>query len=201
MIKLYFSLTVKDQNGKVRKKITKRLSHSFTKQFLLYFEATTMHRASTVEGSATVKDTGGVDRTFGGTINIVLINHWSLMGAENLSTYGIVVGKGTNAESVTDYALQTQCTHGVGADQFQHARGTYVPSIVSGSDVFFSTLRTFQNASGNTITVTEIGIYMDSSDTGSTHRYVCLARDLLAAGVAVLNGEILTVQYTFKTTN
>jgi len=201
MIKLYFSLTVKDQNGKVRKKITKRISHSFTKQFLQYFEAMAMHRFSAAENGCAMQDTGNVSRTMGTAAWLVYYSY-GLLGAQNSSSAGIVVGTGTNAESVSNYALQTQCTHGIGANQLQHSQQTYSTSIVVGTDVFLSTLRTFQNGSGSTITINEIGLYVASYEQAtSTVRYICIVRDLLAAGVDILNSEICTVQYTFKTTN
>jgi len=207
MFKLYFNITVKDKNGKVKRKITNRCSRSFTKQFLQYYEAMTMHRMATAEGARTIKNTVNSDITVGQYPHACPssqygYSQWALMAGVATSTYGIVVGTGTNAESVSDYALQTQCTEGVGANQFNHGAQSYVTSIVVGSDVFFSTLRTFQNASGNTITVAEIGLYYACYSYGTyTTYYICIVRDKLAATVAVLNGEVMTVQYTFKTTN
>jgi len=202
LFKLYYSLTVKDKNGKVKKKITHRLSHSFTKQFLQYFAALSMHRILVTEGSTAMLDTGNASRTFSAAAGATYSGHvWCMMGAEDQAGYGIVVGTGTNAESVSDYALQTICAQGTGVNNLAYARGVYVPISVIGSDVFFSTIRTMINNSLATVTVTEIGIYIASYDSAPAQRYVCLVRDKLAAGVDVDVGEILTVEYTFKTTN
>lgn len=200
MLKLYFTITVKDKNGKVKRSNKNRCSHSFTKQFLQYFEGFVTHRYGTAEGQCSLKDTSNTARTMG-PCSYYGNQHWALVAGVATSPYGIVVGTGSNAESVSDYALQTQCAEGSGASQFQHSAVTYVTSLVSGSDVFFSLIRTFQNASGNTITINEIGLYLASNDTAGTVRFICIVRDLLGAGVNVLNGEICTVQYTFKTTN
>jgi len=200
MLKLYYEVQIKRPDGTIRKRIKRRLSHSFTKQFLQIVEGTMMHRYATSEGGANVLDVGNTSRAVNMT-NAAGVLYWAMQGAVSNAAYGIVVGTGTNAESVSDYKLQTQCAEGVGASQLQHSIGSCVPTIVVGSDVFFSILRTFLNASGSTITVTEIGIYLADYCGDAVVHYFCLARDKLAAGVDVDNAEIMTVQYTFKTTN
>ncbi|GAI73856.1 unnamed protein product, partial [marine sediment metagenome] len=76
----------------------------------------------------------------------------------------------------------------------------FVAAAVAAGNVDLVVTRTFTNSSGGSITVREIGIYCFSTDTGAIARYFCIVRDVLATPQAVGNGEILTVQYTLRTT-
>jgi len=67
----------------------------------------------------------------------------------------------------------------------------------------FTITRNFANASGNPITVSEIGLYIKAQEgrfDGSARqtRIFMTIRDVLAGGIAVPNGETLTVNYRFQ---
>lgn len=110
---------------------------------------------------------------------------------------GIVVGTGTNAVIPTDVALQTKVAHGKAGGELWHY-GTRCDEIgVSGADASFKIARIFENKSGGSITINELGIYAYTYDRYTAN---CILRDKLAAGVAVADGEILKIEYTVKVT-
>jgi len=101
-----------------------------------------------------VKDTGNTNRTVYSAATDFAIN--ALLG---ITTYGIVVGTGTNAVTISDYVLQTPIAHGNGASQLYYNAmafdGTDV--TVSGSDCYYDCKRFIENNSGGDIGVKEIG--------------------------------------------
>lgn len=109
------------------------------------------------------------------------------------STYGIMVGSGTTAEGISDTALATKIAHGTSAGQLQYGAMTYgAPSTTSTTTTFRFT-RVFTNASGNTVTVEEIGLVFGSGSP------ILVARDLTGT-ITITNGQQLTVNYDFTTT-
>jgi hypothetical protein len=186
--KAYYQLFLHDKDGKLIWKSRKRISKSFVRQWLQIIMA--QLKQSTVTGAI---DTGGVSRN--------IFNYGNALGANApyaYATYGIVVGTGTGAEANDNYALGAQIAHGTGAGQLQYGSQAFTdPAIVAGNVDAILT-RAFTNVSGATITVNEIGLYAQGYD-GSV-RYFCAIRDVLSAGVNVLNGQTLTVQYTLRTT-
>jgi len=109
--------------------------------------------------------------------------------------YGIVVGTGTNAVTISDYKLQSIIAHGNGAGQLYHQATVVSGVTVSGSDAYFTAQRTFNNNSGGLITVQEAGIYSYSS----TGYYFLEVRDLTGA-IDIENLKSLVALYTFKVT-
>ena len=200
MLKAYYKITIKDAQGHIVKTIRERLSHSFVKAFMQMLEVATAHQYNGGSTSPTIPDTGNTNRALALGLQQYYA-YFALLGPVAINTYGIVVGTGTNAESVTDYALQTIIAHGNGAGQLSYGVGAYVTSTVSGSDVLLVFNRTFTNGSGGDITINEIGMYCSAIDSGTVQRYFCVIRDKLAAGVTVSNGQTCTVQYTLKVTN
>jgi len=118
-----------------------------------------------------------------------------LVAAAAVSAYGLVVGTGSGAVTLTDYRLGTQIAHGVGAGQLSYGGTGLVAPSTSGADRSWQASRTFTNSSGGDITVNEVGIYVYSSNP----YYYCIARDL-TGGVLIANTKVGTLTYTFKIT-
>lgn len=141
-------------------------------------------------GHASFKGSDGNVRNFAYTSY-----SWSAINLTADSSYGIVAGRGSTAESFDSYALATICSHGTGANQLSY-RAMSAPSLnyTAGTRTFDLTAkRILDNLSGSTITVTETGIY-SSGYPGYYNFMFC--RDLLASSVDVLNNGSLTVSYT-----
>jgi hypothetical protein len=108
-----------------------------------------------------------------------------------------VAGTGTNAVTMTDYALQTLITHGSGAGQLSYGATTFGPPTTSGKTRYFEFQRSLMNNSGGDITVNEIGIYI--YPTSQSYYYMFL-RDVLSSGITLSNGQALTIRYRVSVT-
>lgn len=192
-INLLHRTIIKDKNGKIIKQSKWTPCHSFLKQFLQTLESMFCN------ANMTVKDTGGTNRTIirNGTTRAFLIY---ITAGDNDDNFGIVVGTGTTSPTNTDFQLETQITHGVGAGQLDYGAHSTTTTTVVGNNVDFVVSRDLYNGSGSTITVTEIGIYTRSENTVAVSCYFCSIRDVLTASQDVLNTQTLTIQYTLRTT-
>ena len=193
-IELLYRVLVHDKTGKVVKRTRWRKSKSFVLQFMMFVERN-------LHGNilATL-DTGNVSRTVpstasaGWTFHAVTCN-----SGDNDDNFGIVIGTGVTPPENDDYALETQIAHGTGAGQLDYGAHNWTATAIVGANVDLVVSRSFYNGSGSTVTVNEIGIYVKSY-SAATPYYFCVVRDVLAAGVDVLDTQTLTVQYTLRTT-
>lgn len=185
--KLYIDLFVisphpTKKNLTTRKRVYHAPAHSFVKQWVQMTKAIWQNAAE-----SGTKDTGGTDRAVG--------FYMTVTAAINVDTRGLVVGTGATAVTITDYKLQTKIAHGIIPTTMKYAAVEFEAFAVVGSTASFVVKRRFENASGATITVAEAGIYAYCD----TYLY-CICRDVLATPQDVLNGQILELKYTFKTT-
>jgi hypothetical protein len=141
-----------------------------------------------LSGSATLYDVNNVARTDGYSYY-----HYINAGA-GVSGYGIQVGTGTNPVTISDYKLQTQIAHGTGAGQLSYQAVNVSGPTEDSNQSYFTITRNFNNGSGGTITVQEIGLVIYNS---SNTYYFLFARDLTGA-IDVLNGKTLVTVYTLK---
>lgn len=118
-------------------------------------------------------------------------------GPAGNTNYGIVAGTGTNAVTMTDYALQTLIAHGTGAGQLSYGAVTFTGPTTSGKTRYFEFQRALTNGSGGSITVNEIGLYVYPTSTAYYYMYL---RDVLGSGVVVNNGQVLTIKYRVSVT-
>lgn len=185
--RLYIDLFIRSphptkKNVTIRKRVYHAPAHSFVKQWVQMIKSSFQ---AAIE--ANVKDTGGTNRTFNFSLNIA--------AGIGIDTRGLVVGTGANAVTISDFQLQTKIAHGTGATQIKYEAVVFEAFTLVGSTASFVIKRRFENASGATITVAEAGIY----EFDGIYCF-CMARDVLATPQDVLNGQILELKYTFKTT-
>lgn len=186
-IKAYITTELFGRDGKLKQRRRQR-SKSFVEAFLSII----LEQMNPAGAVANLTDTGGTERT--------LVNH-----AENLrsdaaitvDTKGIVVGKGTTAIAVTDYALADKIADGSGSGQLLYQAQTFSERSVSDPNVSFTIQRDFLNSSGATITVYEIGLESYGRDA-TAYRAFLTIRDLITGGQAVADGENLRVTYTLQ---
>jgi hypothetical protein len=116
-----------------------------------------------------------------------------------VDTFGIVVGTGNNPESLESYALGTKIVSGNLAGQLSYS-ATDPPAISTiGTTKTVAWVRYFNNNSGGSITVNEVGVYTKGTYDNSSATFM-LCRDLLAGGVIVPNTGQLKVTYTLQLT-
>ena len=126
--------------------------------------------------------------------------HLSSRNASANSSFGIVVGTGTGAESFEGYILDTLVAHGTGAGQLSYAaEEATLQNYTSGTKTWdITTRRNFTNSSGGTIVIAETGIYAIFQDLTSQYAMIC--RDLLGSTVSVAAAAQLAVTYTISLT-
>lgn len=188
-IHLYWTLELRDKNGVL---LSRRIvpCHSYVKFVMLYFQTNFMNASS-----YTATDTGGTSRTLrctqGGSGDRP--NGSCAAGATD-TTYGIVVGTGQTAVSPADTKLGTQIGHGTSSGQLQYGGTSFSSVSTTSTQSKFSVTRGFTNGSGASVTLYEIGVYVNFNDTGQTIRKFCLIRDLQTQ--TVNNGATLTATLT-----
>jgi len=205
-VQAWVKLEVYDEKNRLIRKLYQK-SHSFLQQFIGLLQ---LAMANITNGSLTI--TGGTAQTpefeeVSGTTSVILNVMTAGFGASSgVSTYGIVIGTGTTANSTSTYALASQIANGTGAGQMQYGAMSISSPTASGNTISFNLSRSFTNSSGGTINVNEIGIYAKNSfqTAGTTPttitNYFDLARDVLASTQAIANGSSLSVTYTIQIT-
>jgi len=183
----YFTITVKDREGKLLKCI-RRKSYSYLKQWNELVCAQAKY-----DEAVSIKNTDGVNKS------VAFYNVSLGMTADAADVrWGNVVGRGSTAVAIDDYKLETLCTEGTGENQLSYLACTVGASSVVASSASFEISRSALNLSGAAITVTEIGIIARGYDAG-IHSFQVI-RDVLASSVEVPDGGAISVVYTLKVT-
>jgi len=136
-----------------------------------------------------ITDIYGVPRGIGGTAMT-----FGCSAAIGDASKGIRVGTGTVAPTINDTGLQTPIAHGAGAGQLQYSSVTFGAPASDVTTSQFTITRNFANASGASITVNEIGLQLRAHRQDSAFFFLVI-RDVIAGGIAVPNGQTLTVNY------
>jgi len=175
-------LTVKDKDGKVTDHRIMR-SGSFVRQFLelLWIEAFQIPEIAPYS----VRDTANV-------LQAICESKWSFAcnAAATDVTLGIIIGTGTVAPTINDYAIGTIIPH---ATMNYGAVAFGAPASDTTTSQFTIT-RNFANVSGATVTVNEIALYIKGYKYNVTYYFMAI-RDVIAGGISVPNGQTLTVNY------
>jgi hypothetical protein len=123
----------------------------------------------------------------------------------NDNNYGIQIGTGTTAPSITDTRLSQLITNGTGPGQMQYG-GVNVTGAVTNTTNntgYITVTRTFTNNSGASITVSEVGLvaftggYFISGAVQSNQFYLII-HDLLPTPITVPNGSSLSISYEIQ---
>jgi hypothetical protein len=182
-IRVLYKIDVRDdKTGKIVKHGRWKKSKSFVIAFLQIVQAQAFDEAPTI------KDVGGTNRNQGG-----LNTNFTFNAPSGNSTYGIVVGTGVTPQTNTDNKLGTQIATGSGSGQLNYGAESEVAAQVVGPNVDYTNSRTFQNLSGSTITITEIGLIANFASF-----LFLVIHDLATQAVNAL--QTATVTYTMRTT-
>ena len=182
---LFYQYQIKGQHGNIKKSRVRR-SDSYVKQFIQV-----LYSMASMVDSIVMKDTSNVDQT----ITWNGYPTFYVPGQAGVTGNGILIGTGTTAVTINDYAMETLIDHGTGAGEMQYAALTRTAPVTDVSGTSFRLSRVFSNDSGGSITVEEIGVVVNCIF------YILIIRDVLgASAITVANGEELTLNYTIKTT-
>lgn len=110
-------------------------------------------------------------------------------------TYGILVGTGTNAVAISNYALQTKVLHGDVTNKLNYGAMSIGNPATVGTERHFTMARTLTNNSGADITIEEIGLALqfNTSSVGGRDKAL-IERSLLA--YTIPSGQSATFTYT-----
>ena len=184
-MKLGFEVYVTDKNGKV---IDRREGES--RSWLI---AWLQLIYGSMRGAAvTIKCADGVNRNSARQYSCLDAN-----GIAGDTTRGPVVGTGTTAVTLADFAMETQIAHGVGGGQLQYGARVHVyPPVLRGKELYFKIRRTFTNGSGAPINVNEFGVYAEIGDLSNE---ACICRDVMTIPLVVPDAGALILTYRFRT--
>ena len=200
----HLTLETFDKNGK-RLSYHKQRSHSWVRNayncMVSLITRIDMSDSDWGAGYINMKDIAGSIQHASyspGTYNVVGSSSQSVgkgyRGAATVEELGIQVGTGTNAESYEDYALQTLIISGNGSGELAYGE-VEAPSksYVAGTKTYsVAWIRYFNNNSGGSITVNEIGIASLLSLATQIYQSL-MARDKLGSGVEVADTGQLKV--------
>ena len=208
MPQAFIELEVFDKDGKLIESHRQR-SHSWTRNAwnMMFCGLGAMGRNDPVFGAGNLnyKDVDGVvkqgppnytiygerggDHTIGNGYRAVVTE----------DTKGIVIGTGVTAESFEDYVLDTPIDDGTGAGEMNFVEGELPTKDWVGGTLTFSAenIRYFNNNSGGSIGVNEIGLVLHESSEGCG---MLVSRDKLGATVTVPDTGQLKVTYTIELT-
>lgn len=192
---IYITRTIKDtKTGKVIKRYRKKQSRSFVKAFMQCLELAIAHQGGINSTNVTIKATNNADNvcSFGDDDSK---HNFGVEAPANIDTYGIQVGIGTTAPTVSDYTIETLILQGAVADKFVYGATVVQSATVSGSEMNMIMTRVFVNNSGGTITVKEVTLVCTWKITAQ-YKHLLL-RDVV--NDAVNNGQTYTITYTFTT--
>jgi len=182
-------LTVTDKDGKVTDHKIMR-SKSFVRQFLelLWIQAFQIPEVAPYS----LKDTGNVARNICESALTFASD-----GAAGIVTHGIILGTGSTAPTINDYVLVTPIAHGVAAGQLQYSAVIFGAPASDATTSQFTITRDFANASGGAITVNEIALYVKAYKYNVTYFFMII-RDVIGGGIAVPDGQTLTINYRLQ---
>jgi len=202
--KAWLELEVRDGNGKT---ITRRKqrAHSWVRNLYNLISCVTMALPYNAAWNLNLVDRYGTSRT--STSEMPSSGQRYALGdgyraGAGVDDFGILVGSGTLAFDFEQYALESQIMDGVGAGQFSYVEMEAPTVETVGTTKRATYRRFFNNNSGATITVGEIGLfcyaaYHRAGYCGALSR-VMVARDVLATPIDVPDAGQLRVTYIIE---
>jgi hypothetical protein len=196
-LKVYLTVIVRDANGNIVK-VHKQWSHSPTSNFMSIILPYNYY-SNTGQGLPITNTNGSTYYYYSSYQPMDYPNNTA-----NYRSYlaMIQVGSGQQSNPYSAYKLAAPIANGTGSGQLVY--GTPSVSsypIVSGSSVYFYISQAFYNASGSTVTITEVGILINMTlinpSTTTNVGNVLVWYDVLSSAISVPNGGAITIYYTF----
>lgn len=186
MLITQYRLQIARPNGEPRSDTLWVTSHSWVRQFLdiLY-----IHFANTF-GNVT-----RIDGTPAFVFNTSAQREMQVNGALGQINYGPVVGDDDTPDWLTNYALVSQITHGIGPGQLLYQPAIVNPVYLFVGAAWLNTVRSFVNQSGAIVRIREIALYCHTQ-----LNFFCLIRDAPVAA-HLDDMETLTLTWRILTSN
>ena len=195
--KAYLTVVVRDASGNIVK-VHKQWSHSPTANFMSIMLPRTYYN-NTGQGPPITSTDGTTNYYHQNTFPLYYPN-----SSGNCPTYlyGIQVGGGSQTNPYGATNLASPIANGSGAGQLVYGQASVSLSpTVSGNSVYFYISQTFNNSSGGTITITEVGIFVNmcllfTNGANGSGTYL-MWYDVLSSPISVPNGGSIAIYYTF----
>jgi len=200
---VYLIAIVRDSNGNIIR-VHRQRSHSPTANFIGLFLPVSYFSTNNVSFTIT-NATGGTYSYRPGIGN----SYQDISYPNNIMNYNtnivmIQVGSGQQSNPYTATALAAPIANGSGAGQLVYQSVTPPSTItLNGNTAYFYITQTYNNISGETVTITEAGIILALTTTTIDRSYVTdygnilVWYDTFSSPISVPNGGSVTIYYTF----
>jgi hypothetical protein len=183
-VKAYLKVKVIDENGKCiyyRRYRSRSFVANFLRQLFTNLSGQSINNVN----------------TSGGSYGINTQDDISVSDSSNDSRYGILIGTGTSAPSITDYNLSQVIANGTSVGQMQYGAVSVTGAVTNTSTNtgYITVNRTFTNNSGSSITVSEVGLVAYSV---VSNQFYLIIHDLLPSPITVPNGSSLSISYEIQ---
>jgi len=193
------TIIVRDKDGKVIKRY-KQKSHSPTANFIGLMLPTTYYNE--VKQCWTITNTSNT--TFSYNYNCTWIMYPN--NKNNYTTYieNIMVGSGSQSNPYNAYNLASPIANGSGTGQLIYVPPNIPTGItINGNQAYFIVSQSYNNQSGGTITISEVGIilYLQLGNPSTLTVYsgnVLTWYDVLSSPISVGSGQQVIIYYTFS---
>lgn len=199
----YLAVVVRDNKGNVIK-VHKQRSHSPTTNFRTFILPAQWYLETGTDAKWT--NTSGTTNTIFNVPNGAHANISYPNSGTNRPTYlvGIMVGSGSQSDPASVYNLAAPIANGAGAGQLLY-QAPILPQkiIIKGNSAYFYIEQTYVNQSGDTVTITEVGIVVEvnTMNYNGSATYdqgnMVMWYDVLSSPISVPNGGSVTIYYTF----
>jgi len=193
------TIIVRDKDGKVIKR-HKQKSHSPTANFIGSMLPVTWYNNE--KQCWTITTTSNSTFTYGYNCGWIYYPN----SGNNYPDYieNIMVGSGSQSNPYSAYNLASPIANGSGAGQLLYSSPNIPTGItINGNEAYFIISQSFNNQSGGTITISEVGLTVNMTlNTPSSPYYVqgivLLWYDVLSSAISVGSGQQVIIYYTFS---
>jgi len=195
----YLTIIVRDEKGDIVR-VHKQWSRSPTSNFIGLLLPTNWY--SNTNSNWTITNMGGGSPSFNPNNTPISYPTSSTSCPAYLAMIQVGSGQQSNPYSASNLAAPIANGSGTGQLLYGSPSVTQTPTV-SGSSVYFTITQTFNNQSGGTITITELGIIVyvntwnPSSISCNSLGNVLVWYDVLSSSISVSNGGSITIYYTF----
>jgi len=183
-LKVYCLVEVKDKGKVIYSKQFE--SHSFVAQWLQLLYGVFGENGLSILGNA-YPASGSATTPF------------QMNAGSGNQNFGIQVGSGTT-KSINDTALDSLIANGSGSGQLSYGAMSFTsPTInTSTNQGSFSVSRSFTNNSGGSVTVSEVGVVVQTFASNRNFYDIFIIHDILSSPITLSNTQVLTVTYIFS---
>ena len=202
-IAMYLDLEVQTSDGEVTERRHQRSKSFVRNAYNLFFHTIAgypMNDGTWGDGYVNMKNTGGSlsPGSYRGFCFGVDSNGQGFLSPGSANDFGIVVGTGTGVESFDSFALGTKIAIGNGVGQLYTLKSEDPVDSYTGLTQKRTLVRYFNNNSGATIILGEIGLVGRVNTGGDTWIYTLFSRDLVTPAISIFDKAQLKITYTIS---